>query len=532
MKNLIFIFIFSITTNVTGGQNNTIHLGFKQLPLQQLLDTANHYYDKSSFDTALLCYSLIINATVKDTNLKQQGRVVDAYNRSANIYREMSDFRTAYEFYLKALHLCEKYDFMSFKPKIYNNIGVIYYDFNEFNIAKSYFFKALDLNRRDSILEQIVFSNLGTIEMKVGNMDSAFYFTNKAIQISVKRLDSLNLHMMLNVLALSHQKIKQYDSAFYYFRLTLNDAEKSNSIDRQAHYLSLISKLFFEIRKIDSALFYVNLSNTIAKTHNLNGILAENYLTLSQIEDLKNNKTKAFEYFKKHTALKDSIFNTSILANINQLQHLHEASKINQQIEQLTIEQHIKNRTIYYQRVIQHVILATLLLVSGFLIFVFFQKRKLSTAYNVLFEKNIKIIELQECPPGAHLGKYQKSPLTDEMQNELLIRIYALMEDVSIVCDTQFSLDKLASMVQSNRVYVSQVINDVLKKNFRTFVNEYRIQEAQRLFSELDTSLYTIEFISLKTGFKSRTSFIAAFKEITGVSPSFYLNSMQKTAKN
>jgi len=102
------------------------------------------------------------------------------------------------------------------------------------------------------------------------------------------------------------------------------------------------------------------------------------------------------------------------------------------------------------------------------------------------------------------------------------------MEDTPTICDTEFSLDKLAELVQSNHSYVSQVINTALKKNFRSFLNSYRIREAQQQFSELDTTKYTIESVAVKVGFKSPSAFRATFREITGVSPAFYLKSIQE----
>jgi len=203
---------------------------------------------------------------------------------------------------------------------------------------------------------------------------------------------------------------------------------------------------------------------------------------------------------------------------------MYEVSKTNQQIEQLYVEQQIKERTIYYQTVIQIFSLVVLLLVSGVLLSVFLQKRKLNTAYKALFEKNLEIINLQE----KSSEKYKQNTLTYDMQNELLDRILTLMEDASVICDPKFSVDKLADLVQSNQTYVSRVINNALKKNFRSFLNSYRIREAQRLFSEPEAAKYTIEAVALRVGFNSRNAFHDVFKEITGVSPSFYLKSVQR----
>ena len=101
------------------------------------------------------------------------------------------------------------------------------------------------------------------------------------------------------------------------------------------------------------------------------------------------------------------------------------------------------------------------------------------------------------------------------------------MTDTETICDDKFSLDILADLVGINHAYVSQTINECLNKNFRTLLNEYRIREAQRLFSTPEAKKYTIEFIVRKVGFKSKTTFISAFKDVTGVSPYYYFKSLK-----
>ena len=256
--------------------------------------------------------------------------------------------------------------------------------------------------------------------------------------------------------------------------------------------------------------------------------MAENYRSMSRFEELKGNTKTAFEYFKKYAELKDSLFNANIFGDINQLQRLYEVSKTNKQIEQLVIEQQIKERTIYHQRIFWFITLGVLLLVSIGLLFIYLQNKRLKTAYTVLFEKNIEIIALQKKSTKDYSKNNKKTNLADDVQEELLDRILLIMEDISIISDTKFSIDKLAELVNSNQKYVSRVINNSLQKNFRSFLNSYRIREAQRLFSKPDAIKYTIDSIALKVGFKASSAFRDAFKEETGVSPNFYLKAMQE----
>lgn len=66
---------------------------------------------------------------------------------------------------------------------------------------------------------------------------------------------------------------------------------------------------------------------------------------------------------------------------------------------------------------------------------------------------------------------------------------------------------------------VSLAINIVTKKNFKSYINSYRIEEAKRLLKNKSTTNYSIEGIGLEAGFKSKSVFYNAFKRETGLTP-------------
>lgn len=110
----------------------------------------------------------------------------------------------------------------------------------------------------------------------------------------------------------------------------------------------------------------------------------------------------------------------------------------------------------------------------------------------------------------------------------MLEKVNSVLEDVSVISREDFSLAMLAKMVDSNTKYVLMVINDTYGKNFKTYLNEFRIREACRRLS--DTAHYgnmTIQAIYEQLGYKTASSFVAAFRKIIGTTPSQY----QKWAK-
>ncbi len=455
------------------------------------------------------------------TNFDEEKEIAKDYTKSAQYQFNTGNYHTAYELLLKALQLSKITGDTAQMSNIYSNIGNIHYHFRNYDLAHFYYSNALKLCQ-DSVIIAVILNNLGYVEVQNGHLDDAFDYLSRSSQM-IRQLQIPFLQVISHSLGAFYEEKKMYDSAFHYYQLSMIEAEKTNDMKQKAEALSDLGKLFFETKKPHLAEYYTELSNTIADGNTYLAISMENYLTLSRIAETKGDKAGALEYLKQYSNIKDSISELEKAAEINQLQRLHETLDLDRQIEQLTVEQQIKEKVVRYQKIIQWILLTVLIVISIVLIIVFSQNKKLNRAYKILVEKNLEIIEIQENSPETNAKKYQKSVLSDDMQNELLKRIRTLMNDMSVVCDPDLSIEKLADLVQSNRAYVSQVINDVLKKNFRTFLNDYRIREAQRLFLELDLSKYTIESIAVKVGFKSRSTFISAFKEVTGVNPSFYL---------
>ena len=535
MKKVIFISLLCQITLIFGqgtknvSQNDDMISNFMRLSTQQQLDTADYYFEMNNYDSALIFLNLLIKTIPHDADIERQYILQNAYHTMSNIYFFFSDYRMVYDLLIKRLFICEKYDFICEKSSTYNNIGLVYGNINQIDMAKDYFLKALN-SCSDSLRTSVILYNLGTYEFK-NNIDSAYNYLNKAIEVAQQH-DNYSL----NSFGLYYQYKKQYDSAFYYFRLSLDYSIKNNDIIVKATNFSDLAKLFFEVNNIDSALYYIDLSNKIAFENKFLDRLADNYLTLSEIEKSKGRYKNALKYYETYVSLKDSITNSGVYGSISLIQRQYEVSKTDRQIEELIIDRQIKENTIHYQKIIWYITLGVLAIVC-FVLYIFaLQKRKINKMYNHLVEKNVEIIELQKTQSDTktktekknETEKTTKKVLTESQQEELLKSITIIMNTPSIICNTDFTLIKLAELTHSNQKYVSEAINDGLNKNFNSLLNSYRIKEAQKLFAELDPTNYTIENIAQMVGFKSRTSFNEAFKEITKVSPGFYFKSLHK----
>ena len=95
------------------------------------------------------------------------------------------------------------------------------------------------------------------------------------------------------------------------------------------------------------------------------------------------------------------------------------------------------------------------------------------------------------------------------------------MESKKPFLDPNFSLDTLAEAVFSNRVYLSKAINYYSGRNYRQFINYYRIMYATELIKK-NYSIRVTE-LALRCGFHSVVSFNMAFKLYMNMTPSAYM---------
>lgn len=118
--------------------------------------------------------------------------------------------------------------------------------------------------------------------------------------------------------------------------------------------------------------------------------------------------------------------------------------------------------------------------------------------------------------------KYYKSGLKEDKAKEYLEKLLLYMEVNKPYLDPDLNIHELAGMTSIPRHYITQVLNENYKRNFFTFINEYRVSEVISRFDDPRYDNFTILAIAFDSGFNSKTTFNSIFKDITGMTPSQY----------
>ncbi|MFM8372282.1 MAG: helix-turn-helix domain-containing protein [Bacteroidota bacterium] len=116
---------------------------------------------------------------------------------------------------------------------------------------------------------------------------------------------------------------------------------------------------------------------------------------------------------------------------------------------------------------------------------------------------------------------------TENDENERLLNLYNMiidkMRNEKPYLDPDFSLPVLSTMINRSERYISQAIRSAGGTNFNRMVIGFRVEEACMLIVKYGHTI-TMNEVGERSGFANRMSFTRRFKEITGMSPTEYLN--------
>lgn len=94
--------------------------------------------------------------------------------------------------------------------------------------------------------------------------------------------------------------------------------------------------------------------------------------------------------------------------------------------------------------------------------------------------------------------------------------------DNKLYLDPLLSAESITTDLGISKSYMSKLINSYGNYNFSDFINSLRIEQAKKFLSDSEFGNYTNVSIGLECGFNSKSTFYAAFKKFTTLTPTEY----------
>lgn len=231
------------------------------------------------------------------------------------------------------------------------------------------------------------------------------------------------------------------------------------------------------------------------------------------------DRERALSYRSAYLEMKDSILSYRQVAAMKEIGAQRQIGVVKREMD-----------TVRERYVVMTVVLIAVIALLAATFFFYWQlrrkNRELSFKNESLYQFAQRDIEEKgdKGVPEEVKEKYSTSGLSEADSERLARMIGEVFADPEEICNEEFSARRLAAILDTSYTYVSQVINTRYGCNFNAMLNRSRIREACRIMNDpAQARMLTIEGISHKVGFKSRTTFINSFKKATGMTPSEYL---------
>lgn len=501
-----------------------------------LLKEASAYIGKKNdMDSALMCYSIVYKRYADDKETVDDDMLTKTLSGLWYIYFfHYYDYMKSNEILKESLNVCKARSLNS--SWVYLDFGFMYQMIAEQSLEQSLYSKALS-HYKAAFHEARKIKDWGVMLNAFGNI----------IVVSAELHNLQSLHHELSVFKQIPRSFNaleyKYDSLLYAGALALerNKAEAarkcfseqlalfkqlSHEYSRYVYLAHInLAKAYCLRKDYEMALHELKAGECISADFETKDTKLEAYKLLYETYAKVGDNRQAADYQSKYIMLKDSLLNYRLIAGVNEMEFENKMKDVTYHLKQLEHQKEMQRIVIFLFMTIGCIVAISLFVVAS-------KNKKLNQSNKALFRKNIELFQSEEKErmrrkaleehfvEGKTARKYKSSTLSEERKEELLQKILTLMDNNDCIFSYDFSANQLASEIGVNYKYISQVINELMQCSFSNLLNKYRIKEAcRRIEDGGQYSGFTLEAIGNSVGFKSRSSFIAAFKQVTGLTP-------------
>ncbi len=535
--------------------------------LDSLYAKGKGYMRAGNNDSALIVLTTVAQyaengGTTADTIL-----AVKAYNNAGIINFFNKNYAGAYSFYKKAIQAGGD----THAYWIHDNIAIILSLFHDYGKAENLMLETYQLARRANDWTHLnnAYYNILNLGLLSNRLDSINDIIMDYHGLPIPP-DSNTVFLKEVSKGIQLYRNQKYADAISKFLIADSLSSKSRLSQRAKINCNIyIAKAFLSNNQPDSALSYLQKAVTLAKSQEMTDYVVELYDQIIECYQYMNRPHEANEYRKKYYSIRDSLSLINDMTVAKNLEKNYEIEKYEEKVALVVSEK---------KKFSEWLLLTCLFLVTtiAFLTITFIQKRKLQTYNRELFNKNIELLKAFEEERNNYISasaneSKDKTVLSAATSNSEVISTLKIIDneaqdkdDDSIdqkdfsniniplaeqqrikeaiknffYCSTEylssdFSQRRLCEIVESNRLYVSYVINKVMGTTFYALLNEYRINEVKiRLLDDAKYGNMTIEAIANSVGYKSRSNFTLNFKKYTGLTTSEFLAMAKTVSKN
>ncbi len=277
------------------------------------------------------------------------------------LYNSKCDYANSLKYYFMALKENEEYNGnIRNRAAIIGNIGLVYSKQDKDEKALEYFFKALRINEQHNFEKYMAsnLGNIGNIYTDQGKLDTGMKYYMNALKINQKLNNKRGVGINLDEIGIVQVMKGNYKSAIDTFRVALKYDEEENEIDGVANSLGHIGNTYLQMAKADNnnkkhlGEAVSNLEKALKICEEiafLEGVI-DFSKDLSESHHLLGDNAKAYTYYQKYAATRDSVNTTESKIKVANLETEREKELKDKQLEidKLAVEKKRNERKYFF----------------------------------------------------------------------------------------------------------------------------------------------------------------------------------------
>lgn len=471
----------------------------------------------------------------------------------SEVYQYEGKYDSSMVSILKAEELFDKINNIAEQVSVLHKIGDLFYNASLYDKAENYYKEVQRLKGEPKAWRDwrkfVITNNLGLIEKKRKKYDDAIQYFKNALNTMLSErgyvlnyMDTMRMVYSCTQLANVYLDKKGYNNADKYYMKGYALQLKHNWPEWCSNLFLIRGKILYHHSQLDSSLFYLNRAVELNKAVNNLPLYKDAYQYMTEIYIKQNKLNSAWYALNKHKLYSDSLEKKGRVYAGLQLVADNLSDRAKSQIQSYELKFNL--------------LIGIVLVIALSLVLVLYINIKLRNTYRHLVKKNIDFVQTEDNSLKLILklmSKTEQNETNNESFNKknnngilqeaiessvkekiypaktknFIVRLEEIMIKQQLYLDPDISLENLSHLLNTNRTYLSKVINEVYGMNFTSYINEYRIKKAILTISQHQSlDMYTLEGIAKSIGFTNRMTFITAFKKYTGVTPSFFVKNL------
>jgi len=256
-------------------------------------------YSGQSSDTAFLMQNERYRQAVKQGNFDEQA---EALQKMAQLCYQHGLFAQSLNYHLQVERLLQKEIHKdSLRATNLNDLGLLLFLNKQTEAARNAYTNALQLYQKHQDQGGIAntYGNMGHLQEKLGNYDSAFFYQDKAMSVfeSIGDLDGIAvIHVNLGSI---YEDKEQYDAAFTHFSKALARFEVNGNGPMLIDALNNMGDVYRKSGRYQQALVYTRKAEKLAKSLNAYKQLSSTYRDIGKTYYYLKNSDSTYYYLEK-----------------------------------------------------------------------------------------------------------------------------------------------------------------------------------------------------------------------------------------